>query len=35
MMNGPTKYAVIYMQGREKFEDRTIFPGLWDTQMLF
>ena len=33
-VNSTTKYAVNYIPGHEKFESRTIFPGLRDTNKL-
>ena len=33
-VNSTTKYAVIFIPGHRKFEDKATFPGLWDTKML-
>ena len=33
-VNSSTKYAVNYISDHQKFENRTVLPGLWDTKML-
>ena len=33
-LNSTTKYAVICIPGHQKFENKTIFPGLWVTKVL-